>query len=120
IDISVDAQHPELARLANLFADGKTGSAVGRAGLTMTLKGDQRAVALDVDAGVAGGAFKVAGTIGTPLGIPKLDITADVKHPNLVRFVRAFDRGFRPANPGLGGLNMAVKLAGTQDALAIS
>jgi uncharacterized protein involved in outer membrane biogenesis len=120
IDISVDAQHPELARLANLFADGKTGSAVGRIGLKMTLKGNQRAVALDVDAGVAGGAFKVAGTIGTPLGIPKLDITADVKHPNLVRFVRAFDRGFRPANPRLGGLNMAVKLAGTQDALAIS
>lgn len=120
IDISIDAQHPELARLANLFADGKPGSAVGRVGLKMTLKGDQRAVALDVDAGVAGGAFKVAGTIGTPLGIPKLDITADAKHPNLVRFVRAFDPGFRPANPRLGGLNMAVKLTGTEDALAIT
>jgi len=120
IDISVDAQHPELARLANLFADGKPGSAIGRVGLKMTLKGDEHAVALDVDAGVAGGAFKVAGTIGTPLGIPKLEITADVKHPNLVRFVRAFDPGFRPANPRLGGLSMAVKLTGTEDALAIT
>jgi uncharacterized protein involved in outer membrane biogenesis len=120
IDISVDAQHPELARLTNLFADGNPGSAVGRVGLKMALKGDERAVALDIDAGVAGGAFKVAGTIGTPIGIPKLDITADVKHPNLVRFVRAFDPGFRPANPRLGGLSMAVKLAGTADALAIT
>lgn len=120
LDISVDAQHPELARLANLFTAGKPGSAVGRVGLKMTLKGDTRTVALNVNAGVAGGAFKVAGTIGTPLAMPKFDITADIKHPNLVRFVRAFDPGFRPANPRLGGLSMAVKLAGTEENLAIS
>lgn len=120
LDISVDAQHPELARLANLFADGKPGPAVGRVGLKMKLKGDERAVALDVDAGLAGGAFKVAGTIGTPLAVPKLDISANVKHPNFVRFVRAFDPGFKPANPRLGGLDMAVKLAGTEENLTIT
>lgn len=120
LNVSVDAQHPEFARLANLFASGKPGPAVGRVGLKMTLKGDAREVALDVNAGVAGGLFKVAGTIGTPLEIPKLAIAADVKHPNLVRFVRAFDPGFKPANPRLGGLGMAVKLSGTEDELAIT
>ncbi|MFT5486590.1 MAG: hypothetical protein ACI9JL_002087 [Paracoccaceae bacterium] len=120
LDISVDAKHPEFARLANLFATGKPGPAVGRVGLKMTLKGDARAVALDVNAGVAGGAFKIAGTINTPLEVPKFDISADIKHPNLVRFVRAFDPGFKPANPRLGGLNMAVKLAGSEENLAIS
>lgn len=119
LDISVDAQHPELARLANLFASGKPGPAVGRVGLKMTLKGGERAVVLDMKAGVAGGAFKIAGTIGTPLGLPQIDLAADVSHPDLVRFVRAFDPGFKPANPRLGGLSMAVKLTGTEENLAI-
>lgn len=120
LNISVDAKHPELARLANLFSTGKPGPAVGRVGLKMTLKGDARAIALNANAGVAGGSVKVAGTVGTPLESPKLAIAADVKHPNLVRFVRAFDPGFKPANPRLGGLSIAVKLTGTEDDLKIT
>lgn len=120
IDLSVNARHPELARLANLFADGKPGPVAGRVGLKMTLKGDERAVALKADAAVAGGAFKLGGTVDTPLGAPKFDIDAGINHPDLVRFVRAFEPGFKPANPRLGGLSMAVKLAGTEDNLAIS
>ena len=120
LDISVDAQHPELARLANVFAAGKPGPAVGRVGLKLNLKGNGNNVTLDINGGVAGGAFRVGGTIGTPLGIPKYDITADMRHPNLVRFVRAFDPGFKPANPRLGGLSMAVKLSGSEDAMAIT
>ena len=120
LDISIDAQHPELARLANLFSDGKPGPAVGRVGLKLNLKGDGSAVVLDANGGVAGGAFKVGGTIGTPLAAPKFDISADMQHPDLVRFVRVFDPGFKPANPRLGGVNMAVKLAGSEDAIAIT
>lgn len=120
LDIAVDAQHPELARLANLFADGRPGPAIGRGGLKVTLKGDDRAVALNVDAGVAGGTFRLGGTIGTPLEIPKLDIGADIDHPDLVRLVRVFDPGFKPANSRLGGLKLAVRLVGAQDDLAIT
>lgn len=120
IDISIDAQHPELARLANLFADGTPGPRVGRVGAKMTVKGDESVIAIDVNADVAGGAFKVAGTIGTPFGTPNLAIAADLEHPNLVQLVKAFNPGFNPANPRLGGLNMAVRLSGTDDDIAIT
>lgn len=120
IDLTVDAQHPDLARLANLFADGKPGPAAGPVGLKVTLKGDERAIAIRANAGVAGGVFKLGGTVGTPLGAPEFDIDADITHPDLVRFARAFEPGFKPANPRLGGLSMAVKLAGTENDLAIS
>ncbi len=120
LDISIDAQHPELARLVNVFADGNPGPAVGRVGLKLDLKGDANALALDANGAVAGGAFKLVGAIRTPLAGPKFDISADMQHPDLVRLVRAFDPDFNPANPRLGGLSMAVKLAGSEDAIAIT
>ena len=120
LDISIDARHPELARLVNVFAGGKPGPAVGRVGLTLNLKGDANALALDTNGALAGGAFRLAGTIGTPLAVPKFDISADMQNPDLVKFVRVFDPGFRPANPRLGGINMAVKLAGSEDTIAIT
>ncbi|CAN0204789.1 unnamed protein product, partial [Discosporangium mesarthrocarpum] len=86
LDLSIDAQHPELARLANLFGAGKPGPSVGRIGVKMTVKGDERGVSVNLNAGAAGGAFKVGGTIDTPLDMPKLEIDAEISHPNLVKF----------------------------------
>ena len=120
LDISIDARHPEFARLVNVFAEGKPGPAVGGVTLKLGLKGDANALALNTNGGIAGGAFKLAGMIGTPLAVPKFDLSADMQHPDLVRFVRAFDPGFRPANPRLGGISVAVKLAGSEDAIAIT
>jgi len=120
LDISIDARHPEFAWLVNVFANGKPGPAVGGVTLKLDLKGDANALALNTNGGVAGGAFKLAGMIGTPFAVPKFDLSADMQHPDLVRFVRAFDPGFRPANPRLGGISMAVKLAGSEDAIAIT
>ncbi|MAI49775.1 MAG: hypothetical protein CMM16_04310 [Rhodospirillaceae bacterium] len=120
VDISLDAQHPEFARLVNLFAGGKLGLTVGQVGVKMTLKGDERAVALDLNADLDDGAFRVAGRIKTPLAVPDFDVSANVKHPNLVRLVRAFYPGFRPANSRLGGLSMAVKLVGTEQNFTIA
>jgi len=120
LDISIDARHPEFTRLVNVFADGKPGPAVGGVTLKLDLKGDANALALNTNGRVAGGAFRLAGTIGTPLAVPKVDLSADIQHPDLVKMVRTFDPGFRPANPRLGGFSMAVKLAGSEDAIAIT
>ena len=118
-DIKLDAQHPELARLANLAGEGKPGPAVGRVGLKLALKGDGRSVAVDADTQVAGGTFRIAGTVATPLETPKLEIGINLNHPDFVRLARAFDPGFRPANPDLGALRFSAKLAGTEQKLSI-
>ena len=119
-DLRLDAQHPEFARLANLAGDGKPGPPVGRVGFRLDVKGDEKLVTLDADSTIAGGEFRVAGSIRTPLGIPELDIGIDLKHPDFVSFARAFDAGFRPANPKLGGLQLAAKLTGTDQKLSIA
>ena len=118
-DVTLDAQHPELARLANLFADGKPGPAAGRVGLKFNLKGESRVVAVTANGSVAGGSFRISGTVGTPLETPELDVDVDLRHPNFVRLVKAFDPGFRPANPRLGALSLAAKLQGTDRDLTI-
>jgi uncharacterized protein involved in outer membrane biogenesis len=119
-NIVLDAKHPELARLANLFGDGKPGPAVGRVGLKLSLKGDERAITINADTAIAGGSFRLSGNIATPLNVPKLNIGLELKHPNFVRFVKAFDPGFSPANRRLGALRFAAKLAGTEQNLAIT
>ena len=119
-NIALDAKHPELARLANLFGDGKPGPAVGRVGLKLRLKGDERAISISADTAVAGGSFRVSGDIATPLNVPKLNIGLELKHPNFVRFAKAFDPGFNPANRRLGALRFSAKLAGTDQNLAIT
>lgn len=118
-ELTLDAKHPELARLANLLSGGKPGPRAGRVGLKLSVKGDEKAVALDANTALAGGVFRVSGNVGTPFETPKLDIAFDLKHPNLVRFVRAFDPGFRPANGKLGGMQVAAKLSGTDSNLTI-
>ena len=119
-DIKLDAQHPELARLANLLGDGKPGPAVGPIGFKLDLKGDEKFVTLDANSDVAGGALRVSGSIGTPLGMPELDIGIDLNYPDFVRFAQAFDPGFKPANRKLGGLRLSAKLAGTDRKLSIA
>lgn len=119
-DVSVDAQHPELARLAALFGDGKAGPAMGKAGLRLKANGGLDRVSLDADADLAGGAFKLKGTVDTPADTPKLDFGFDLGHPDFVRLVRAFDPGFSPANPKLGALKLQAALKGDEKALAIS
>lgn len=119
-NIVLDAKHPELARLANLFGDGKPGPAVGRVGLKLSLNGDARAITINADTAVAGGSFRVSGDVATPLDVPRLNIGLELKHPNFVRFAKAFDPGFNPANRRLGALRFAVKLAGTDQNLAIT
>jgi uncharacterized protein involved in outer membrane biogenesis len=84
------------------------------------MKGDEKFVTLDADSDVAGGSFRVTGSIGTPLGMPILDIGIDLNHPDFVQFARAFDPGFKPANRKLGGLRLSAKLAGTDQKLSIA
>ena len=119
-DVSLDAQHPELARLAALFGDGKAGPAMGKAGLKLKAKGGLDRVSLDADADLAGGAFKLKGTVDSPADAPKLDLGFDLGHPDFVRLVRAFDPAFSPANPKLGALKLHAALKGDEKALAIS
>jgi uncharacterized protein involved in outer membrane biogenesis len=118
-NIVLDAKHPELSRLANLFGDGKPGPAVGGVGLKLSLKGNERAIVINADTAVAGGTFRVAGDIATPLDVPKLNIGLELKHPDFVRFAKAIDPGFNPANRRLGALRLAAKLAGSDQNLAI-
>lgn len=118
-DVVLDAKHPELARLANLFGDGKPGPRVGRVGLELSVKGNERAVSLEANAALAGGVFRVSGSVNTPTETPKLDLSVDLKHPDFVRFVTAFDPEFRPANRRLGGLQFAAKLVGTDRNMSI-
>ena len=119
-NIVLDAKHPELARLANLFGDGKPGPAVGRVGLKLRLKGDERAITVNADTAVTGGSFRVSGDIATPLAVPKLNIGLELKHPDFVRFAKTFDPGFNPANRRLGALRFVAKLVGTDQNLAIA
>jgi uncharacterized protein involved in outer membrane biogenesis len=119
-DLSVDAQHPELARLAALFGDGKAGPAMGKAGLKLKASGGLDRVSLDADADLAGGGFKLKGTVDSPADKPRLDFGFDLGHPDFVRLVRAFDPGFAPANPKLGALKLVASVKGDEKALAIS
>ncbi|MEX2454640.1 MAG: AsmA-like C-terminal region-containing protein, partial [Rhodospirillaceae bacterium] len=97
----------------------RPGPAMGRVGLKATAKGGMDTVALDADAALAGGAFRLAGKIDTPATAPKFDLTLALQHPDLVRFVSAFDPGFAPANRQLGNLKIDAALRGDADNLAI-
>lgn len=118
-DFTLDAKHPELARLAALLSGEKPGPRAGRVHMKLGLKGSEKAVSLNSSSVVAGGVFRISGTVGTPLDIPKLDLAFDLKHPDLYRLVRTFDPGFRPANQKLGALQLAANLSGTESNLSI-
>lgn len=118
-DISLDGRHPEIARLAALFSDGRPGPKAGPVTVRARLKGDTNAVDVDATTGLNGGTLKVAGKVDGLATTPRMNLGVDLNQPDFVRFVRTFEPGYAPSKRKLGSLRLSARLQGTDRDLAI-
>ena len=120
-DLRFDGRHPDLLRLAALFGAEirKDGTHGGPVALELSAKGNPDAVSVEAEATLAKGAVRLAGRIDTPFDAPGLDVSLDLRHPDLVGLVRVFQPGYAPAGTELGGLDLMAGLKGGGDTVLI-
>ncbi len=118
-DISLDSRHPEMARLAALFSDGRPGPRAGPLTVKANVKGNMTALDVAATTGMNGGSLKIAGKVNALLTTPRLDLGVDLNQPDFVKFVRMFDPGYTPSKRRLGSLKLTAKLQGTDRDLSI-
>ena len=120
-DLRLDGRHPDLLRLAALFGAEirKDGTHGGPVTLELSTKGNPDAVSVEAEATLAKGTVRLAGRIDTPFDGPGLDVSLDLKHPDLVGLVRVFQPGYAPAGTELGGLDLMAGLKGGGDTVVI-
>ena len=120
-DLRFDGRHPDLLRLAALFGAEirKDGTHGGPVALELSAKGNPDAVSVEAEATLAKGAVRLAGRIDTPFDAPGLDVSLDLRHPDLVGLVRVFQPGYAPTGTDLGGLDLMAGLKGGGDTVVI-
>lgn len=112
-DGTVRVSVPDSARLAKML--GIKADALARLGATDlngTLKGSARDVSFDVALQAAGGRLDLAGTAQPTGAEPSFDVAVTAVHPSLAKLVRALTGDVR-LDPGLGGLDLKARVAGT-------
>ncbi|MEE8506279.1 MAG: AsmA family protein [Kiloniellales bacterium] len=120
IDGRIELKVPDPVRLAKLAKlDPGTVAKFGPFDLTGTLKGTMERLAVDAKLAAVGGQFGAAGTVRPLAAPPEFDVAVTAEHPDLGELANTLAGGV-VLGPGLGGLNVSARAAGTPAAFQVS
>jgi uncharacterized protein involved in outer membrane biogenesis len=120
IDGTVEVAVSEPSRLASLFGlapDDLAGIPAFDA--SAVLKGDLSDLAVDAKFAVMGGRLALLGTTRPAAQPPAFDLALSAEHPDFVGLAEAL-AGPLPLGPGMGGLDLKARIAGTAGRLQVS
>ena len=125
-DVEIDAKHPELGILLDLFAaeGGTPTQKLGPFGITGKIKGGSGEkgpeVTLDTMLKLMGGSVHTAGQLSDLATAPAFALKLDVDFPDLPELVRKFAPAYRPGASNLGGMRLTARAKGNVEDVALS
>lgn len=121
-DLKLALGHKSLAALSRTFDLGIKPLPRADTPLSLrgTIKGDDRALALDLTADLAGGQVKAKGTIDGLEKQPRINLTADAAHQDLVSLLAALGNSFEANEKSPGGVNLATRIQGGGNAFELN
>lgn len=118
LDLSVDLAVPDAAPFFRLL-DGEVPVSAGwldRLAAEGRIAYDERIMRVDLVGEAAGGAYEVSGSVTRSGADPAFDLTARIRHDDLMALLAPLAGRYRPAEP-LGGLDLYAEIAGPADNL---
>ena len=120
VDGRIELKVPDPVRLAKLAKlDPGAVAKFGPFDLTGTLKGTMERLAVDAKLAAVGGQFGAAGTVRPFAAPPEFDVAITAEHPDLGELANTL-AGDVVLGPGLGGLNVSARAAGTPATFQVS
>ncbi len=120
LDATLDLSASDPAGLLR-FAGWQTSFPVDQLGtvaLKGQLSGNLEKLAIDLDAGLLEGSYKLKGALGLAGGTPSCELDVAAKQPQLERLVRLFAADRDPG--GLGELDLSAHVSAKGDAISVS
>ena len=113
-DLRLDANHPDVARLARLFGSeiGPKGAKLGPIGFTARARGTLQSTRLDTRLKAAGVDATFSGKIADPISAPAIEGKFAASHPNYAGLMRALDPTFRSPRQNLGAVKLSSGIKG--------
>lgn len=120
--LKLDLRHGSLAALSRIFDLDLKPLARADTPISVqgTAKGDAAALALDLNAQVAGGQLQLKGTADALDKTPQLNLSANAAHTDLVSLLAALGSQYPPDQKSPGGVRLGGKIKGGGDAFELS
>ncbi|MBL6952266.1 MAG: AsmA family protein [Alphaproteobacteria bacterium] len=120
-DLNLELSHTSLAALSRTFELGLKPLARSDTPVSLrgNVKGDGRALALDLVAQLAGGQVKAKGAIDGLDKTARFDLTAAAAHKDLVRLLAALGNRYDPGQKSPGGVTLTSRILGGGDSFEL-
>ena len=121
-DLNLDLSHKSLAALSRTFDLGLKPLARADTPISLrgNIKGDGRALVLDLVAQLAGGQIKAKGTIDGLDKEARFDLAAEATHKDLVVLLAALGNEFEAGRKSPGGVTLTTRIQGGGDAFELN
>ncbi len=121
-DMTLDLQHASLAALSRTFDLGikPLARADRPLALSGSLKGGLSAMDVDLTAKAAGGEVRAKGALSEVDKTPRVDLTVDAAHQDLVKLLAAIGNEFPAGQKSPGAVKLSTKVRGSGDRFDLS
>ena len=121
LDLTLNANHPDIRRLAAAFGTelpaGKNGS--GRFQMTAKVNGPPDALSLKTDIKAYGGSASLSGRVKSPAEARDIDLNVGFKHPDFIALMRTVMPDYRPSARKVGAFSMASRVVAKAEKLTL-